>query len=142
MKNFILITFLAFTALCYSQSNKAATKTFITEKKIIVTSGKVSSAEFETLINETLTKYKDRPGIQIIVKASGHKTFNHKTPAELKPEPIAFRIISSDKKLKSGNAVELQPETIRFTKETEAIDIKTQDSIKTKTIDIHQKKLR
>jgi len=97
MKNYILITFLALTALCHAQNKKSPTKTVITEKKIIVTSGKISGEEFDTLINETVEHYKDRRGIQIIVKAPGHKTFNHKTPEADKPEAIAFRIISANK---------------------------------------------
>ncbi|MDV6169343.1 hypothetical protein R1T16_12985 [Flavobacterium sp. DG1-102-2] len=134
MKNFMLITFLAFTALCHAQTNKPSIKTVITEKRIIITSGKTSDQDFDALINETVEQYKDRPGIQIIVKAPGHKTFNYKTKDALKPEPIAFRIISSNEKL-GGNNNKLEPEPIKYVKEKNSLHTETQDSIKTKNID-------
>lgn len=132
MKNFILILFLALTALCHAQNKKSVPKTLITKNRIIITSGKISNEEFDTLINETVKQYKDRRGIQIIVKAHGRKTFNHKTPDADKPEPIAFRIISSNEKLNTGNKNKLQPEPIKFSIEKDLIHIETQDSIKPK----------
>jgi len=121
MENFMLITFLAFTALCHAQTNKPSIKTVITEKRIIVTSGKTSDQDFDALINETLEQYKDRPGIQIIVKAPGHKTFNYKTPDPYKPEYISFRVINPTKKINAEGTNELQPEPIKFTKEKDII---------------------
>ncbi|MHA3787009.1 hypothetical protein ACX0HA_02270 [Flavobacterium hauense] len=129
MKNLILITFMVLTALCHAQNKRSLPKTVITEKRIIVTSGKVSNEEFETLIDETLKQYKDRPGIQIIVKAPGHTTFNHKTPDADKPEPIAFRIIRSDEKLNINN---LQPEPIKFSLKKDSIYSEHRDSLKIK----------
>jgi hypothetical protein len=117
----MLITFLAFTVLCHAETNKPSIKTVITEKRIIVTSGKTSDQDFKTLINETVEQYKDRPGIQIIVKASRHKTFNYKTPDAFKPEYISFKIISSDEKSDVGDTDKLQPEPIKFTKEKDTI---------------------
>jgi|GEM_PF-6946439 len=121
MKNFMLITFLAFSVLCHAQTNKPLIKTVITEKRIIVTSGKISDQDFETLINETLEQYEDKQGVQIIVKAPGHKTFNYKTPNPYKPEYIAFKIINSNEKINAGGTNELQPEPIKFTKEKDII---------------------
>ena len=121
MKNFMLITFLAFSVLCHAQTNKPSIKTVITEKRIIVTSGKTSDHDFDALINETVEQYKDRPGIQIIVKAPAHKTFNYKTPDSYKPEYIAFKIINSNEKINAGGTNELQPEPIKFTKEKDII---------------------
>ena len=132
MKNFLLITFLTFTALCQAQNNKPLIKTVVTEKRIIVTSGKISYEEFDTLINETVKQYEDRRGIQIIVKAPGHKTFNHKLPDAAKPEAIAFRIISLDKKLSNGSSDELQQKPIKFSTEKDIIRIETQDSLRPK----------
>lgn len=140
MKNLIFFTFLAFSIMCHAQNNKPACKTVITEKRIIVTSGKISDDEFDKLTNETLEKYKDKPGIQIIVKAPGHKTFNYKTKDALKPEPIAFRIMNSNEKSEVGNNNKLEPQPIKFVKEQDSLHTETQDSIKTENTDKQRKK--
>jgi len=121
MKNFMLITFLAFTSLCHPQTNKPSIKTVITEKRIIVTSGKTSDQGFDALINETVEQYKDRPGIQIIVKAPSHKAFNYKTPDAFKSGYISFRVINPTEKINAGVTPELQPEAIKFKKEKDII---------------------
>ena len=116
----------------HAQNKKSPTKTVITEKRIIVTSGKISDKEFDKLINETVEHYKDRRGIQIIVKAPGHITFNHKTAEAVKPETIAFRIISQNEKLSDGSTDKLQPEPIKFSTEKDIIQVETQDSLRPK----------
>ena len=108
MKKLFLFLLLAHSAITIAQSSQPKIKTQITPKRIIVTSEKISANDFDTLIKKTLELYKDRHGTQLIVKAPGHKTFNHKNP-EIPVQPIAFKILYSKDSLNK-----LKPEPVKF----------------------------
>lgn len=96
MNKLLIASLLLLTAFATAQSTepRPKIKTQITPKRIIVTSEKISKSEFDTLVNQTLKLYKERDGLQLIVKAPGQKTFNHKNP-EIPIQPIAFKILYS-----------------------------------------------